>query len=147
MNLTSSTFGTWSPQAELQRLQRDMNSLFGASAAGELTRRDVPAVNVWLGEDKAVLTAELPGIDPKNLDINVREDTVSIRGTREEKPLNKGEKYLRQERRNGRFSRSFSLPFRADIDKVNAEYRRGVLELTVPRAEEDKPKRIQVKGA
>ncbi|NOY81184.1 MAG: Hsp20/alpha crystallin family protein [Kiritimatiellaeota bacterium] len=133
----------WNPWAELERLQREMNRLF-ESYSGNAAPSEFPAVNIWTNSDGVVLTAEVPGIKTEDLDIAVQDDTVTIRGSRPREELKDGETWLRRERGAGAFVRSFSLPFSVDADKVTATYRNGVLELTLPRAEADKPKRIAV---
>ena len=135
----------WSSWSELDRLQREMSRLFEPfSRAGERAPSEFPAVNIWTGEDTALLTAELPGVNPEKIEVTVKDDTVTIRGSRELDALGKGETYLRQERGAGAFVRSFALPFHVDGQKVTAQYRMGILQLTLPRAEADKPKRITV---
>ena len=90
------------------------------------------------------MTAELPGIDPKALEITVKNNTVTIRGSREVEEPGEGRTALRRERGEGTFVRSFSLPFRLDADKVSAQYQKGVLQVMLPRSEADKPKKISV---
>lgn len=136
-----------SPWGELDRLQREFNQLLapltrsGVSVFGEF-----PAVNTWVGDDNALLTAELPGIDPDKLEITVKNDTLTIRGNREAEKLDKDQTLIRQERGAGSFVRSFSLPFRVDAGKVAAQYQKGILQLVLPRLEADKPKKITVKA-
>jgi len=131
--------------SELDRLHREMNRLFEPYSHG---RGDVfgnfPAVNIWAGEDDALLTAEIPGVDPEKIEVTVKDDTVTIRGAREADDLAEGEGYLRQERGSGVFARTFALPFNVDSGKVTARYQKGILQLTLPRLEEDKPKKITV---
>jgi len=135
----------WSTWGELDRLQREMNRLFEPlSRSSGRAPSEFPAVNIWTGEDTALLTAELPGVNPDKIEVTVKNDTVTIRGSRAVEALGKGEAYLRQERGAGAFVRSFALPFHVDGGKVTAQYRMGILQLTLPRAEEDKPKRITV---
>lgn len=131
--------------SEMDRLQREMNRLFEpfSSSTGR-GPTSYPAVNIWSGDDDVLLTAELPGIDPESLEVTVKNDTVTIRGERTLDELKEGETYLRQERGAGRFVRSFSLPFHVDDTKVSAAYQKGILQLTLPRREEDKPKKITV---
>ena len=130
---------------ELDRLQREMNRLFEPlTGGGTPGQGDFPAVNVWTGEDNAVLTAELPGVDPDKIEVTVKDDTVTIRGNREPERLGEGETYLRQERGTGTFVRSFALPFHVDGDKVTAQYQKGILQLILPRREADKPKKISI---
>lgn len=130
---------------DMDRLQREMNRLFepAARAAGR-RQGDFPAVNIWTGEDDALLTAEIPGVDPEKIEVTVKNDTVTVRGARQADEVKEGESYLRQERGAGTFVRSFALPFHVDGDKVTAQYRMGILQLTLPRREADKPKKIAV---
>lgn len=138
----TSRYGSmWS---EMDRLQREMNRLFQPFAAGRRGAGNFPAVNIWTGEDNALLTAEIPGVDPDKLEVTVKDNTVTIRGSREAEELKEDESYLRQERGAGTFVRSFALPFQVDGGNVSAQYQKGILQLTLPRAEEDKPKKISV---
>jgi len=142
--------GVWSfgritdPMTDMQRLQREMNRLF--SGAAELYAHDFPAVNVWSGENGLVVTAEVPGIDPEKLDISIVGDSLTLSGVREHVVLKEGESYHRQERSQGRFTRTLQLPFHVDAGKVEAKYEKGVLRITLPRAEVDKPKKIKIKS-
>jgi len=134
--------------SEMDRLQREMNRLFEPYARGaDPVPADFPAVNIWTGEDNALLTAELPGVDPAKIEVTVKDDTVTIRGIREPDAVKAGECYLRQERGAGSFVRSFALPFHVDGAKVTAQYRTGILQLTLPRAEADKPRKIAINAA
>lgn len=129
---------------DLDRLQQEMSRIFEPSGLRRAAAGEFPAVNVWANDDNAVVTAELPGINPKDLEVTVKNDTVTLRGSRRDDELKKGEEYLRRERGTGTFVRTFSLPFHVNGDKVTAQYRMGILQLTLPRAEADKPKRISV---
>jgi len=131
------------PWDEMRRIQREVNRLFAGVAPGFI-RRAFPAVNVWVGRDKAVVTAELPGVDAAAISITVTGDTLSLSG---ERPADEGQAFVRQERLVGAFSRTVQLPFRVEPDQVEAAYARGVLTITLPRLETDKPKQIAVKGA
>jgi len=130
--------------SEMQRLQRDMNRLFaGFSKPYDY---EFPAVNVWVGEQDAVVVAELPGIDPQKIDISVVGDTLTLSGSREREVLKEGESYHRQERNHGHFSRTLQMPFQVDATTVEAKYEKGILRITLPRSKEDKPKKISVKS-
>jgi len=131
------------PLREMQRVQREMNRIF--SGLGQPLTQEVPLVNVWVGESDTVVTAELPGVDPGGVDISVVGDVLTISGFREAVTLREGESYHRQERNHGRFSRSLQLPFHIEAGKVEAKYDRGILRITLPRAEADKPRKISVK--
>jgi len=135
----------WNTWGDLERLQREMNRLFGPlGRSGGRTEGEFPPVNIWADNETALLTAEVPGVRPDAIEVTVKNDTVTLRGSREPDELAKGEAYLRQERGAGAFVRSFSLPFHVDGQKVTAQYRMGILQVTLPRAEADKPKRIAV---
>jgi HSP20 family protein len=136
--------GTTDPLREMRRLQREMNSIF--SGLGQSLTQEVPPVNVWVGESDAVVTTELPGVDPGKVGISVVGDALTISGYREAATLKGGESYHRQERNHGRFSRSLQLPFHVEAGKVEAKYDRGILRITLPRSEADKPRKISVKS-
>ena len=136
----------WNPWAELAQMQREVENLFGRGRSGGLTGGDFPAVNIWINEDRGLLTAELPGIDPDKLEITVKNNTLTLRGKREAEALREGESWLRRERGEGSFVRSFSLPFQVEADQVEAQFQKGILQLVLPRAEADKPRKIAVRG-
>lgn len=131
------------PWQDLRRIRREVNDML--EGFQRRTGVDFPAVNIWRKDDNLVATAEVPGVDPKDLDVTVRGDMLTIRGSRKPFELKEGEAYHRQERGYGDFVRTVQLPHEVEPDKVSAAYRKGVLTLTLPRAEADKPKRIAVK--
>ena len=135
--------GAMDPLKEMQRVRREMNQIF--SGLDHPLSDEFPPVNAWLGEGDIVVTAELPGVDPGKVDISVVGDTLTISGSRETEALKEGENYHRQERGQGRFSRSLQLPFHVEAGKVEAKYDRGILQVTLPRAEADKPRKISVR--
>jgi len=92
-----------------------------------------------------MVTAELPGIDPKAVDISLTGKSVTLRASRQPDDAKDGESYHRRERWYGQFSRTIDLPYVIDAAKVDARFSRGVLHLTLPRAEEEKPKKIAIK--
>jgi HSP20 family protein len=139
--------GWTSPWRDMERVRHELNRMFS-----DLPTRSrwgaapsYPAMNVWTDENSAVVTAELPGVNLDDIDITVEDDMLTLRGQRQ--PDDKdGATYHRQERRYGSFLRTFRLPFRVDAGKVEATFSHGVLNLVLPRAEEDKPKKITVKA-
>lgn len=135
------TSNLWGPWSEFDSLRRELGRVLNEAASGS---GEFPAVNIWLGDDEAVLTAELPGIDASKLDITVKDDTVTISGRREQVELGENQRYVRRERGAGEFTRSFELPFALEADGVTAKYENGVLKLFLPRAEQDRPRRISV---
>ena len=142
-------WGQPSPLNEMERLRREMNRVFANFPATSESRitPGYPAMNVWTNEDGVVVTAELPGIDPDALDIAVVENTLTLSGERKPLELEEGEVYHRRERGYGKFTRSFQLPFNVEANNVEATYEKGVLNITLPRAEADKPRKITVKAA
>lgn len=133
-----------SPWFEMERLQREMDRLF--SGASLPFAQNFPALNLWTSENNVIITAELPGIDPDGLEISVLDGTLTLSGLRTIEHLKEGESYHRQERGHGHFSRTVTLPFKVNADQVSAVYERGVLQVTLPRADEDKPIKIKVKS-
>ncbi|RME08135.1 MAG: Hsp20/alpha crystallin family protein [Anaerolineae bacterium] len=133
---------------ELDRLQREMDRLFDEFSPTRLrTAPDFPAMNVWADEESVIVTAELPGLESKDIEVNVLNGTLTLRGERKPEELPEGARVHRQERGYGRFSRTLELPYKVDVDKVKAVFKNGVLQITLPRAEEDRPKKIAVKVA
>ena len=141
----------WSIFDELESLQQDMNrALAGRSGTGRRNRRawrslTYPLMNVWSSSDGLVIDAELPGVDPKDVDVSVMGDELTIRG-KVLTEADSGETYHRRERPSGEFERTLQLPFRADAGGVKAQYRNGLLRLTVPRSEEEKPRKIAIEA-
>ena len=133
---------------ELNQIQRDMNRVFDThSPIRTRTAPSYPALNIWSNEEGLVVNAEVPGIDVKDIDISVVGETLTLSGARKSEDLEEGSRYHRQERGSGKFNRSVELPFPVDIDKVEATFKNGVLQISLPRSEADKPKKIVVKSA
>lgn len=130
--------------SELDRLQEEMNRLFGGSR-GVSAAPDFPAVNLWTRDDSAVLTAEVPGVDPREIDISLVRDTLTLRGKRAPESHGEDEACHRQEREFGEFARTFQLPFAVDPEKVAARFQNGILAVHMERIEEEKPRKIAVK--
>ncbi|MBN1381849.1 MAG: Hsp20/alpha crystallin family protein [Deltaproteobacteria bacterium] len=132
------------PWREMQRLQSEVNRLF--SGFTQTAGQDYPPINIWMGTDDVVVTAEIPGVDVDKIDISVLGNRLTLSGAREGSELKEGESYHRQERNYGRFSRTVQLPFNVEASKIDAKYDKGVLTITLPRAESDKPKKINIKS-
>ena len=131
------------PFQELRRLQGEMDRLAGtfAPTAGLAA----PGGNIYAGRDGIAVVAELPGVAKEDLDIQAHRDTLTLRGTR--RPAAEQEDaYHRRERRSGTFTRSIQLPYRVDPARIEAQLEHGVLRLSLPRPEEDKPRRITIAG-
>jgi HSP20 family protein len=134
----------------MEKLHRNVNRLFYDSfsqAGGRVGPASYPVMNVWSNEDGAVVTAELPGVEAEDIEISVVGDTLTLSGNRPADELEDGEKFHRRERGYGKFNRSFKLPFRIETDQIEASFDKGVLHISVPRSEADKPKKIDVKSA
>lgn len=129
------------PFLDLHRLQREMNRLFSDYA--EPAER-FPALNLWSSDDEAVIAVELPGVDPKAVDLSVVGHVLTLQGERPEETGVKAEAYHRRERATGKFVRTVRLPFEVQEDKVQARYENGVLRITLPRKESTKPRRIAI---
>ena len=143
----------WEPFRDLSSLQDRIDRLFEDSLArfrmpfgGEALEGTAwsPAVDIVETDNEIVVTADVPGIDPKEVDIQVQNGTVTLKGERKFESDVKEDNYRRVERVYGSFVRSFSLPLTVDSDKVEAEYRNGVLELRLPKKPEAKPKQVKV---
>jgi HSP20 family protein len=126
----------------MERLQREMNRLM--EGVGDGARGQFPPLNIWANEENAMITAELPGVDVDDLDISVVGDTLTLAGSRPTESEAEERKYHRRERWRGSFSRTIQLPFRINAENVDAEFSNGVLQVVLPRAEEDKPQRISI---
>lgn len=140
----------WEPFRDPVTTQDRFNRLFNdafSRALGEGsmgTSGWTPAVDIYETDQSVVLKAELPGIDPKDVEIRVEDGTLWLKGERKFEKEVKEEGYRRIERQYGSFMRSFPLPAAVDSEKATAEYKDGVLSLTLPKREEAKPKTIKV---
>jgi len=132
------------PGWETSRFEDQLNRMlnrFGSSPAGEF-----PPMNIWADSEHALVTTEVPGINPKNIEISVTGKALAIRGAREPEQVSEDDTYHRRERWHGQFSKAIELPFLIEADKVEAKFSKGVLTITLSRAEADKPRRIAIKA-
>ncbi len=120
----------------------DLVSRFIGNAAASHSATAYPAFNVWSNDDGAVITSELPGVKMEELDLTVHGKTITIKGSR--KDVQEDSHYVRRERPDGEFSRMIELPYQIDGSKVEAKMRDGLLQIRLPRAEADKPRKISV---
>ena len=136
----------WDPFRDLTALQGEVNRLFSRATGGDVGDRQswTPAVDVVETDDAIVLKAELAGMDPKDINIEVQDNVLTVSGERRFEEEVKEDKFYRIERRYGSFSRSLALPATANESKVEAKYENGVLKVTVPKTEMAKPKKITV---
>ena len=141
------TLVRWEPFREIAALQNDMGRLmstFLGQANGETSRTWVPAVDVWEVEDRLVYAFDLPGIPEDKISVEFDDGSLTVSGERERAEEVKNDGFYRYERRFGSFSRTVGLPQGVTEDDVNAEYRDGVLEISIKKPEAPKPRRIQV---
>ena len=132
---------------EMDRLQKEMNRLFENYNPVRRDAPGYPAMNVWANEDGLLVTAEVPGVKPEDIEINVIGETLALSGQRQPDEAGEDVRYHRQERGYGKFSRTLQLPFPVKVDGIDATFKNGVLNIHLPRSEADKPRRISVKTA
>jgi HSP20 family protein len=131
----------------MDRLQRDMNRLFSQRSPSRIYNApSYPAINIWAKEDSQFVSAEMPGVCADDIDISVNGDTLTISGERCSEDIPEKAYFYRKERVYGTFSRSIKLPFVVDADKVEASFKDGVLIVTLPQIEAEKPKKISIKS-
>jgi HSP20 family protein len=148
----SSMITRWDPFRELSQLQERMDRLFRDNVGYSGGTREealeqgsfIPPVDVYEDEHNITLKLEVPGVDQKDLDIRIENNTLTVRGERKLEKEEKQENFHRIERRYGSFVRTFQLPNTVDAEKVNANYDNGVLKITLAKKAEAKPKQIQV---
>src|SRR5437763_15352790 len=137
----------WDPFREVVALQNRVNSLFREMNEGDsplTTASFVPVVDIYEDNKKVVLKVEVPGIEEKDLDMRVENNTLTVKGERKFEKEEKEENFHRIERRYGSFFRSFTLPSTVDSEHINAGYQAGVLKLELMKKPEAQPKQIKV---
>jgi HSP20 family protein len=140
----------WQPFREIDALQREMNRLFDSLTADMTSLSNgafMPAAELHETADAIHLKLEVPGIDAKDLDIQVSADAVSVSGERKSESTSEDKGVKRTEFRYGRFQRVFQLPARIQNDHVTADYKDGILTITLPKAEGEKTKVVKVNVA
>lgn len=142
----------WDPFRDVMTLQERMNRLFDQTLSRTRTDDDEgltasmwsPAVDIFETSDSIVMKAELPGVNRDNIDIQVQDNTLMLKGERKFEREVKEENYLRIERSYGAFQRAFNLPAVVRQDKIKAVFKDGVLEVTMPKADEAKPTQVKI---
>ena len=127
------------PWDDFERMRRAVSRLDASRSS------DFPSVNTWVSSDDAIVTTEIPGVGSENIEISVSGRTLTLKGSRKAENVKEGQLYHRRERWNGDFSRTIELPFSIEADKVSATFSKGVLHLTLPKAEVEKPRKIEIK--
>lgn len=133
----------WDPFVEMRRLQSEMNRLFEDANRPQGTG-SYPPVNLWLGENSVVVTAELPGLSANDVDLTVTDNVLTIRGNARQVRDDSQAAWHRRERAHGDFARTIELPFRVDSDRVRAKFVNGLLEIELQRPEADRPHKIAI---
>jgi len=140
------------PWAHLNQLQEEMNRLFErvtnpeADTGSLATAEWSPAVDIKEEKERFVLYADIPGVDPQDIEITMEKGVLSIRGERRAESLDEREAHKRIERPRGLFHRRFVLPDSADAERISARGSNGVLEVTIPKHERIQPRRITVES-
>ena len=141
----------WDPFRDLQeRMNRMFDDSYRGTGRGEdwgLGGAWAPPVDIYEKDGNIVVKAELPGLDPKDVDVRVENNVLTLRGQRKLEENVTQDSYHRVERSYGSFTRSFTLPSVVDTEKIQANYKDGVLRLTLPTREEAKPKQIAINVA
>jgi HSP20 family protein len=141
----------YEPGSLFNQLQSEINRLFesrlgpgGEDSSTVVTSHWMPAVDIREEADRFVLYADVPGVDPKDIEVTMENGVLTIRGERKLEPEEEREGYKRMERARGTFYRRFSLPDSADPERVAARGKNGVLEVTIPKHERVQPRKISV---
>ena len=141
----------WDPFQDLISLRERMNRLFEQTldrsrgeGEGMAAGTWAPAVDIYETPDSIVLQAELPGLSKDDIDIQVRDNVLTLKGERRSEKEVKEGNYLRVERAYGGFQRAFTLPAAVQADRIRAVFKDGVLDVSIPKAEEAKPKQIKI---
>jgi HSP20 family protein len=141
----------WSAADRWSNLRDELNSFFGLpvwssfARTGQLFTGWSPALDLYQSNDSVIAVVELSGMRKEDIEISLHDGALTISGERKRENSSDGDKAERTERFVGTFRRSITLPTRVDAGKVSATYRNGILTVTLPKAEEVKPKQIQVK--
>ncbi len=135
----------WDPFREMTQVQNQINRLVDQVWNGR-QESWLPAVDVFDTKDAVVLKAELAGMDPDDIQMEIEDNVLTIKGERRFEEKVDEERYYRVERRFGSFQRSLALPQGVKAEEISAAYDDGILTVTVPKVEEEKPKRIEIKA-
>ncbi len=142
----------YDPFRDLRTLQEEVNRLFSTNLTRGFGEEGIgrgawnPSVDIYENKDEIVLEAELPGMNREDFDLTVENNVITLRGQRQFEKKDETDNYHRVERSYGSFTRSFTLPQTVSTEGANADYRNGVLRVTLPKREETKARRIEVTG-
>lgn len=146
------TITRYDPFRDLRNLQEEVNRLFTGNAGRTFDDEGIargswsPSVDIYENKEQIVLEAELPGMNREDFDLTVENNVITLRGERRFEKKEDTDNYHRVERAYGSFTRSFTLPNTVSGEGASADYRNGVLRVTLPKREETKARRIEVKG-
>ena len=143
-------FRELTPFGDFERMRRDMDRMWdsffeGGTLRGEEGREWLPSLDVAETKNEIVVKAEVPGLDPKDIDISLSDGLLTIKGEKKQEREEKEENFHLVERSYGSFARSIRLPNEVQSDKINASYKNGVLKIVLPKSEEAKKKEIKIK--
>jgi HSP20 family protein len=142
----------YDPFRDLRTLQEEVNRLFSTNLTRAFGDEGIgrgawaPSVDIYENKDQIVLEAELPGMKQEEFDLSIENNVITLRGERKFDKTDETDSYHRVERSYGAFTRSFTLPQTVSAESATAEYTNGVLRVTLPKREETKARRIEVKG-
>ena len=140
----------WDSFYDLKKVEDNMKKIFNSFSSdtgrniGLLEGNWAPAIDIYDSNDNLMIRADIPGMEKKDIEVIIHGDTLIIKGEKKIEKNVKEDDYIRAERFYGNFNRSFTIPVLVDQNKVNATYKNGVLELILPKKEEEKPKQITV---
>jgi HSP20 family protein len=142
----------YDPFRDLRSLQDEVNRLFSSNLSRTFDEEGIargawtPSVDIYENKDQIVLEAELPGMNREDFDLTIENNLLTLRGERRFEKKDEGDNYHRVERSYGSFTRSFTLPQTVSAEGATAEYKNGVLRVTLPKREEVKARRIEISG-
>ncbi len=137
----------WNPFAEIERIRREFDRLFEEllpREREEVERVFAPALDLYETDQELVVKVELPGVKKENIEVSIRDNNLHIKGEKREEKEEKTETYHRVERVYGKFERVLPLPTYVKVDAAKAEFKDGVLEIRIPKAEEAKEKKLEI---
>ena len=140
----------WKNQ-EIDRMRRDMDRLFSriwddfSMPAFPRTAREIPSINISETETDLIVQAEIPGVNPEDLDVSLVEDIMTIKGELREEIVRESENVHRIERRYGTFSRTLQLPCKVMIDDIKASYQKGILNIVMPKCKPEAVREIKIR--
>ena len=142
----------YDPFRELRSLQDEMTQLFTGAMPSQFNREEMtrgswaPSVDIFEDKDRLILEAELPGMNREDFEISVENNVITLRGERKFEKKTEGDNYHRVERSYGSFTRSFTLPQSVTAEGATADFENGVLRVSLPKREETKARKIEIRG-